>query len=99
MNDFISSFGRRSIRKTFGSLHAANEAQHKRLRRTNAQDIRLKAKHQRHPMKGVAYSASLNNSQIPSSICINLNYYIIVRRQNSKQLRSFTSHTKKNHTT
>lgn len=48
------SFGCRSVRTSPRSLHADNEAQHQRLRGTDAQDIRLKAGHPGHPMKRTA---------------------------------------------
>lgn len=45
------SLGRGGIRATFGPLYADNEAQHKRLRGSDAQNIRLEAEHEGYPMK------------------------------------------------
>lgn len=46
----IFSPGRGGVRTITGAVHAADEAQHKRLRGTDAQDLRLEAEHEGHPM-------------------------------------------------
>lgn len=49
------SLGRRGVRKITRPVHAAHETQHKRLRRTDAQNIRLEAEHERHSMNWTGY--------------------------------------------
>lgn len=46
----INSPGCGGVRTTTGSVYATDETEYKRLRRTDAQNIRLEAEHERHSM-------------------------------------------------